>query len=44
MPKNIVRSESYVRIAHSKMSRSLFAQLKLGILSLKGGGPRVYSG
>ena len=32
MFKNIFKSESYVKMAHSKMSRSIFAQLRLGIL------------
>ena len=35
MLKNIFKSESYVKIAHSKMSRSIFAQLRLGILPLE---------
>ena len=35
MFKNIFQSESYVKMAHSKMSRSIFAQLRLGILPLE---------
>ena len=35
MFKNICKSESYVKMAHSKMSRSIFAQFRLGILRLE---------
>ena len=35
MFKNIFKSERYVKIAHSKISRSIFAQLRLGILPLE---------
>ena len=35
MFKNIFKSESYVKMAHAKMSRSIFAQLRLGILPLE---------
>ena len=35
MFKNVFKSESYVKMAHSKMSRSIFAQLRLGILPLE---------
>ena len=35
MFKNIFKSESYVKIAHSKMSHSIFAQFRLGILPLE---------
>ena len=35
MFKNIFKSESYVKMAHSKMSRSIFEQLRLGILPLE---------
>ena len=35
MFKNIFQSESYVKMAHLKMSRSIFAQLRLGILSFE---------
>ena len=35
MFKNIFKSESYVKMAHSKMSRSIFAQLRLGIFPLE---------
>ena len=35
MFKNIFKSENYVKMTHSKMSRSIFAQLRLGILSLE---------
>ena len=34
MFKNIFKRESYVKMTHSKMSRSIFAQLRLGILPL----------
>ena len=35
MFKNIFKSESYFKMAHSKMSGSIFAQLRLGILPLE---------
>ena len=35
MFKNIFKSESYVKMAHAKMSRSIFAQLRLGSLQLE---------
>ena len=35
MFKNIFKGESYVKMAHSKMSRSIFAQLRLVILPLE---------
>ena len=35
MFKNIFKCESYVKIVYSKMSRSIFAQLRLGILPLE---------
>ena len=35
MIKNIFKSQSYVKMAHSKMSRSIFAQLRLGISPLE---------
>ena len=35
MFKNIFKSESYVKMTYSKMSRSIFAQFRLGILLLE---------
>ena len=35
MFKNSFKSESYVKMAHSKMSHSIFAQLRLVILPLE---------